>query len=147
MSINIMIPWNERLRNRSLPLRPRTRVAIVTARLLVFLPPDRLRRVLGFVRRGSRPATVAEAELAMSSVLSSSLGLNAYRACLPRSIAAALLCRLHGTWATWCTGVVLTPPFTTHAWIEMNDQLVRENVGTHQLGRLMVISPVNNLDC
>lgn len=136
-----MIPWDDRLRNRPPLLWLRTRIAIAVARPLVFLPPHRLRRVLEFVRRGARPATFAEAELAVHSVLSSSLGLNAYRACLPRSIAAVLLCRLHGTWASWCTGVVLTPPFSAHAWIEVDGRLVRENVGPEQVGRQLVVPP------
>lgn len=134
-----MIP--REARRRPVRLRVRTRTAILAARMLVRLSPDRLRQVLEFARRGSRPATVDEAELALGSVLSSSLGLNAYRACLPRSLAAALLCRLNGTWPTWCTGVVLSPPFAAHAWIEVDGTLIRENVAADQVGRLLVVPP------
>lgn len=141
MSFPIMIPWEERDRDRPLSLRVTTRLAIGGARLLAHLPPHRLHRVLGRISRGARPASTAEAELAVRSVLSGSLSLNAYKACLPRSIAVALLCRLRGRWATWCAGVLLAPPFAAHAWIEVDGQSVGENVRAGELGRLITIAP------
>jgi hypothetical protein len=141
VSFAIMIPWEERDRNRPVGLRLATRLAIGAARLLVHLPPDRLHRVLGRIGRGARPATAAEAAVAVRSVLSSSLSLNAYKACLPRSIAVALLCRLRGTWATWCAGVLLAPPFAAHAWIEVDGEPVGENLRAGELGRLITIAP------
>jgi hypothetical protein len=45
--------------------------------------------------------------------------------CLQRSLATALLCRLRGTWPTWCTGV-RTMPFSAHAWVEADGEPVDE---------------------
>ncbi|TDC20595.1 lasso peptide biosynthesis B2 protein [Streptomyces sp. 8K308] len=42
-----------------------------------------------------------------------------------RSLASALLCRLRGTWPTWCSGA-RTPPFAAHAWIEAEGSPVGE---------------------
>lgn len=61
--------------------------------------------------------------------------------CLPRSIAAALLCRLGGTWATWHVGV-LTSPLTAHAWIEAENRLVDEPQGIDQFRPLITVGPL-----
>lgn len=45
--------------------------------------------------------------------------------CLPRSLATALLCRLRGTWPTWCAGA-RTAPFAAHAWVEVAGEPVGE---------------------
>ncbi|MCA6093896.1 lasso peptide biosynthesis B2 protein [Streptomyces sp. SCA3-4] len=130
-------------RKRPLGLRLRTRAAIVVARPLSFLPPHRLLRVLGVVRRGARPATVEQATVARESVLAGSLALNGLRACLPRSLAAALLCRTFGVWPTWCVGTRAAPPFAAHAWIEAEEQLVGELGAYESYARLMTVPPVH----
>ncbi|WP_409181205.1 lasso peptide biosynthesis B2 protein [Amycolatopsis sp. VS8301801F10] len=107
------------LRRRPMPL-----LAVALARPLAKLRPARLRRVLEFARRGARPATTGEASAARSDVVSVSLRC-AGQGCLQRSIAAALLCRLRGSWPTWCTGV-RTSPFAAHAWIEADGHAVGE---------------------
>jgi Transglutaminase-like superfamily len=96
------------LHQRVLPL-----LAVAVARPLARLRPGRLRAILETVRRGARPATGEQAARARSAVVSVSLRC-AGQACLQRSIATALLCRAHGAWPTWCTGV-RTHPFTAHA--------------------------------
>jgi hypothetical protein len=50
--------------------------------------------------------------------------------CLQRSLATALLCRMRGSWPTWCTGV-RTMPFGAHAWVEADGVPVDE---PHQPG-------------
>ncbi|WP_194384547.1 lasso peptide biosynthesis B2 protein [Microbacterium luteum] len=47
-------------------------------------------------------------------------------ACLVRSTAVALLCRLRGSWADWCVGVMAEPPFQAHAWAEAEGRIVDE---------------------
>jgi hypothetical protein len=99
-------------------------LVVGTARLLVTLRPRQLRRVLEFARRGARPATRQQAEVARQAVVAVSLRC-AGKGCLQRSIAATLYCRAHGSWPTWCTGV-RTNPFTAHAWIQVDDQPIGE---------------------
>ncbi|WP_158896181.1 lasso peptide biosynthesis B2 protein, partial [Amycolatopsis anabasis] len=110
------------------PLPPHRRMpallAVAAARALARLTPARLRTVLELVRRGAHPATHQQAQTARDAVVSVSLRC-AGQHCLQRSLAAALHCRLHGTWPTWCTGV-RTHPFTAHAWIQTDDQPIGE---------------------
>ncbi|MBK1783762.1 lasso peptide biosynthesis B2 protein [Prauserella sp. ASG 168] len=138
-----MIPWDERLRGRRPALWFGTRLAIALARVLTLLPPHRLERVLTVLRWRARPATAAETDEALRSVLSSSLMLNAHKACLPRSIAAALTCRLLGRWPTWCTGVGVTPPFSAHAWVEVDGVPVGEVDNGTGFARLLVVAPAD----
>ncbi|WP_216216817.1 lasso peptide biosynthesis B2 protein [Amycolatopsis aidingensis] len=98
------------------------------ARALARRPPRQLRRALERASRGARPATHTEAKAARDTVLTVSTRCCGPEACLPRSIAAALLCRLDGSWPTWCAGVLPTPPFAAHAWIEVDGELVDEPV-------------------
>lgn len=136
MSIHIPIeerqrlPWHRRL----LPL-----AAVGVAHLIGRLPPHRIRRVLTRCARGARPATYTEAATARQAVVSVSVRC-AGRGCLPRSIATALLCRAHGTWPTWHTGV-RTQPFTAHAWVEADDQPVNEPHTTTHIHPLITVAP------
>lgn len=141
MSVHIMIPWHDRMRGRRPRLWIGTRLAIYLARPLTLLPPYLLEQVMALVRRRARPATTAETDEALRSVLSSSLALNAYKACLPRSIAAALTCRALGRWPTWCTGVGVTPPFNAHAWVEVDGNPVGEADNGTGFTRILVVGP------
>ncbi|MFE7114043.1 lasso peptide biosynthesis B2 protein [Streptomyces sp. NPDC057654] len=100
------------------------RTAVGAARLLAHLPPRRLSAVLRTARRGAAPADYATALRARQDVTAVSV-LCSGRYCLQRSLATALLCRLGGTWPTWCTGV-RTPPFAAHAWVEADGHRVGE---------------------
>jgi Transglutaminase-like superfamily len=136
MSIPVTLEQSSRLppHRRVLPL-----LAVGAARLLARLRPHRLRRVLEFARRGARAATRAEAEAARQAVVSVSLCC-AGRGCLQRSIAAALYCRAHGSWPSWCTGV-RTRPFQAHAWIQVGDQPIGEPHPAGHYRPLLTIPP------
>ncbi|GAA0916007.1 MULTISPECIES: lasso peptide biosynthesis B2 protein [Streptomyces violaceusniger group] len=107
-------------------LRPAALTAVGIARLLTYLPPQRLRKVLECARRGSRPATETKALRARNAVVAVSVPCAGPR-CLQRSIATALLCRMTGTWPDWCTGV-RTQPFQAHAWVEVDGKPIGENI-------------------
>ncbi|MEU2562445.1 lasso peptide biosynthesis B2 protein [Streptomyces longispororuber] len=123
------------------PRRLAARLVLLPALALSFLPPRRVRAVLGFLRRGAAPASAAGAAGARDAVCAVSLRCAGPRGCLPRSIGAALLCRLGGTWPTWCTGVRVVPPFTAHAWIEAEGHPVGEGVPDDYFTRLITIPP------
>ncbi|WP_156757307.1 lasso peptide biosynthesis B2 protein [Actinokineospora pegani] len=104
------------------------RVAVGLARVLAGRNPERIRAVLDRFARGARPATYAEARRARQVVLTVSTRCCGDNACLPRSLATALLCRAGGHWPTWSAGVVAAPPFTAHAWVEAEGRMVDEYV-------------------
>lgn len=110
-----------------LPRRVETRVAVGVARILATQSPKRIRKVLGWLRRGATPATFAEAKSARDSVVAVSLVCAGPEGCLPRSLATVLLCRLHGQWPTWCVGARRLAPFTAHAWVEADTAPVGED--------------------
>jgi len=118
-------------------------IAVGAARLLSRRPPRRIRRILSVAAFGARPANYAEAARARDTILSVSIRCCGPRACLPRSIAVALLCRLRGTWPTWCVGVVAVPPFTAHAWVEADGRPVDEVVEADGLRTLFAVVPQN----
>ncbi|MEV0500670.1 lasso peptide biosynthesis B2 protein [Streptomyces spectabilis] len=101
------------------------RAVVGAARLLVLLPPRRLRQVLAVAGRGSRAATHEEALDARRAVVTVSARC-AGRGCLQRSVATVLLCRLRGRWPDWCTGF-RTQPFRAHAWVEVGARAVGES--------------------
>ena len=70
---------------------------------------------------------------ARDDILSASAVCRGDRACLIRSVAAMLLCRQRGYAPTWCVGVVATPPFAAHAWIEADDRIVDEPIDASYL--------------
>lgn len=102
----------------------RPRCAVGVARVLVWLPPARLQRVLRLISKGARPAGYAEAALARRSVVAISTRC-AGLGCLQRSVATALLCRSRGRWPDWCTGF-RSQPFGAHAWVEADGRPVDE---------------------
>ncbi|MBD0742625.1 lasso peptide biosynthesis B2 protein [Streptomyces sp. CBMA152] len=118
------------------------RLVLLPAVALSFLPPRRIRAILNLVRRGAAPATAVQAKNARDAMCAVSLLCAAPRGCLPRSLGAALLCRLGGSWPTWCTGARVVPPFTAHAWIEADGRPVDEGVPDDYFTRLMAVTPV-----
>ncbi|TDQ48492.1 lasso peptide biosynthesis B2 protein [Actinorugispora endophytica] len=115
------------------------RCAVGLARVLSGGSPARIRSVLERLRRGAAPATYAQAKAARDAVLAVSLRCAGPEACLPRSLAVALVCRSRGVWATWCVGVPRRPPFGAHAWVEADGLPVEEGVGPDHYSRLFAV--------
>ncbi|MEU6482662.1 lasso peptide biosynthesis B2 protein [Streptomyces sp. NPDC046887] len=101
------------------------RAAVGAARLLVTLPPRRLRRFLEVTGAGTRPATEDQALAARRAVVAVSSRC-AGQGCLQRSVATVLLCQLRGVRPDWSTGV-RTQPFVAHAWVEVDGKPVGES--------------------
>ncbi|MFJ8106844.1 lasso peptide biosynthesis B2 protein [Streptomyces sp. NPDC096132] len=125
-----------------LPRRLTARLVLLPALAVALLPPRRIRSVLGVLRRGARPATAAQAQNARDAMCAVSLRCAGPKGCLPRSLGAALLCRLGGTWPTWCTGVRVVPPFAAHAWIEAEGDPVGEGLPEGYFARLVAVGPL-----
>ncbi|MFI1969677.1 hypothetical protein BLA24_15625 [Streptomyces cinnamoneus] len=125
---------------RRLPLsrRPLPLLAVAAGHLIGRLPPRRIRSVLTVAARGARPASYAEAGRARGTVTAVSVRC-AGEGCLPRSIATALLCRVHGSWPTWHAGV-RTLPFRAHAWVEAEGRPVDEPLSTAQMRPVVTVS-------
>lgn len=115
------------------------RLVLLPALALSLLPPRRIRAVLAVLRQGAVPATAAQALNARNALCAVSLRCAGPKGCLPRSLGAVLLCRLGGTWPTWCTGVRVVPPFTAHAWIEADGRPVDEGVPDDYFARLIAV--------
>ncbi|MFE6282649.1 lasso peptide biosynthesis B2 protein [Streptomyces sp. NPDC057877] len=118
------------------------RLVLLPAVVLSLLPPRRIRALLGVVRRGAPPATAAQAKNARDAMCAVSLLCAGPKGCLPRSLGAALLCRLTGSWPTWCTGASMVPPFSAHAWIEAEGRPIGEGVPDDYFRRLLAVGPV-----
>jgi hypothetical protein len=101
--------------------------ATIVARVLSTRSPARLQRVLERVRGSARPATLAEVSRSRDAVLTVSVRCSG-RWCLERSIAIALVCRVHNAWPEWHAGVA-TEPFRAHAWVAVDGQPVGESPG------------------
>src|SRR5690348_2369941 len=114
---------------RSIPLPRRivARLAVAAARLLATQSPRRIRTVLGWLRRGVRPASFEQAKAARDTVVAVSLACASREGCVPRSLATVLLCRLRGQWPAWCVGARRLPPFAAHAWVEADGIMVGED--------------------
>lgn len=121
------------LRNRLLPL-----TVVGIAHLIGRLSPRRIRKVLAWCAGKARPATYAEALRARRTVVAVSMRC-AGNGCVPRSIATALLCRVHGSWPTWHTGA-RTVPFAAHAWVTAEGRAVDEPHTTSHIRPLISVS-------
>jgi hypothetical protein len=109
------------------PRRILVRLVVSAARLLATQSPRRIRTVLGWLHRGTQPATFEQAKVARDTVVAVSLACTGREGCLPRSLATILLCRLRGQWPTWCVGARRIPPFGAHAWVEADGIPVDED--------------------
>ncbi|HET6211385.1 MAG TPA: lasso peptide biosynthesis B2 protein [Micromonosporaceae bacterium] len=116
-----------RPRSVPLPTRVLARLLIGVALVLARQSPARIQALLRLLRRGARTATYAEAKAARDTVVAVSLTCAARQGCLPRSLATALVCRVHGCWPAWCVGVRRMPPFVAHAWVEAGGAPVDED--------------------
>ncbi|MDJ1135245.1 lasso peptide biosynthesis B2 protein [Streptomyces iconiensis] len=103
------------------------RLAAACARLLIVLPPRRLRQVLRVVAVGAGAPSEQYVHEARQSVVTVSSRCNG-KGCLQRSVATALLCRMGSVWPDWCVGV-RTEPFGGHAWVEVDGVPVGEGAG------------------
>ncbi len=117
------------------------RIAVGAARLLASRNPKEISRVLVKIRAGARPACYSEAKHARDTVLAVSTRCCGRNACLPRSLATALLCRAHGNWPTWCAGVLAAPPFAAHAWVEAEGRMVGEFLDDTTYAKLCEVAP------
>jgi Transglutaminase-like superfamily len=127
------IPWSRRVT---------ARIAVGLAHLLKLLPPRHMRKVLTMVRRGAKPADYATAKAARDAVTSVSLACLGTKGCLPRSLATTLLCRMTGSWPTWCAGPSVHPPFTAHAWVQAEGRMVDEPFPDGYFARLITVPPL-----
>lgn len=118
------------------------RLSVVIALGLARLSPDSIQKILLQLRRGARPATVEDAQSARNAVLTVSVYCRGATACLPRSLAAALLCRLRGSWADWCVGVRAAVPLCPHAWIEAEGRIIDEFGAPTDYHRLIVVPTI-----
>lgn len=82
----------------------------------------------------SLPPCHADPAVSLARVLCSG------RYCLHRSLATTLLCRIGGTWPTWCTGV-RTPPFAAHVWVEAEGHRVGEPQDTATYRTMLTVPP------
>lgn len=126
---------------RDVPLRLRVgvRAASLLAAPLARLSPARIRTVLGWVRRGARPATYEDAAALRRATIGVSLLAAGPEGCLRRTLTVALLCRARGIWPTWCVGVTTLPPFRAHSWIEAEGRMVGEDEPAGHFATLIAI--------
>jgi hypothetical protein len=122
-----------------LPRRLLAYIVIALARLLATRAPHRIRALLGWLRRGARPATYEEAKAARDTIVAISLICGAREGCVPRSLATVLLCRVRGTWPAWTVGVRRLPPFAAHAWVEADGRMVEEDYPPDYFRRLLQV--------
>jgi hypothetical protein len=118
--------------------------AVMVAKVVSFLPPHSLKRLLDRLAQSARPANYDEAAAAREAVNAVSLACRAREGCLPRSIATAVLCRMRGAWPSWRTGVRRLPPFEAHAWVEADGRMVAEPYPPDYFVPLIVVSPGQN---
>jgi hypothetical protein len=122
-------------------LRLQVRSASLLAALLVRHPPATIRRVLGWLRAGARPATPQMASALREATVAVSLPCAGREGCLRRSLAVVLLCRARGMWPTWCVGARNLPPFAAHAWIEADGEPVGEDLPPGYFRTLITVPP------
>lgn len=116
-------------------------LTVVAAKRLARRPPQRLKALLAKLSAGTRPASYAEASRARDEVLTHNALCRGRNSCLPRSIATALLCRSRGTWPSWCVGVIASPPFGAHAWVEADGRIVDEPIESTSYRTFFTVEP------
>lgn len=98
--------------------RAKTRVAVGIARLMSYLPPERIQRAVRWICTGASYAAPGHAKTAREAICAISKRC-AGQGCVQRSIAVVILCRFDGFAPDWRTGFGIEP-FTAHAWVEVD---------------------------
>lgn len=114
-------------------------LCVGAAKLLAKRPPRQIRAMLNQVRRGAKLASPEQTALAIRMVTATTLECRGTQGCLPRSLAAALLCRTWGVWPTWCAGVRRIGPFGAHAWLEVDGVMVGEPYPDHYFQTVVTV--------
>ena len=148
MSVPVALPVPESI---SLDERIDGLIAVGAARLLLLATrnrPDRLAHVLHVVGCGGRsdwsPIARYVAERAREVVEAVSLRCASHHGCLPSSVAVLLLSRWHGYTLTWRIGVHSPPP-SSHAWVEFDNQPIGEPFDPQQLYTpIITVTPGRN---
>lgn len=113
---------------------------VLASRALSCLPPRRLREVLTTVAQGATPADYLQTRRVRDEVLTASALARGDSSCLMRSISTALVCRTEGLWPEWCVGVLNTPPFTAHAWLEAEGEIVDEPLTSSSFAKFFTVA-------
>lgn len=121
--------------------RPVISAAVLAARGLRHLSPERLRRVLTTVAGGARAASYQETKLVRDQVLTASARCRGGSACLIRSISVMLLSRVRGRSPVWSVGVIGIPPFAAHAWVEADGRIVDEPLEENDYKAFFKVAP------
>lgn len=111
-------------------------VAVPIARVLVLLRPYQLLWVIRAMQRGVQPASIDGAQASWSAVVGTSAVCAGRDACLQRSVAVVVHCRLRRRRIGWCLGVRSESPFGAHAWVEAEGRPVEEDFGPSALAML-----------
>ena len=124
MSLQVAIDRPPRCRGRLVGT-----VAAAAARVLLrFRAPHDVGPILHRLqRRAPRPATYAEALVAVTLMKRVSMAAAAGRNPIRTSVAVTLVCLMRGTSVRWCLGL-RTPPVQRHAWVEAEGRPVGERV-------------------
>lgn len=125
--------------NRSILEILLARISVGIAFAACLLPPQLLRSLMEAIVAGGKRPTLEQAERDRALVVSVST-LCAGEGCLPRSVATAILSRLHGHGLTWCTGI-RQQPFLAHAWVEVAKSPVGEVTSLEGLRIMLRTSP------
>ncbi|MCI2423726.1 lasso peptide biosynthesis B2 protein [Saccharopolyspora sp. K220] len=124
----------------SLLTKAQVGLVVSISRMLSRKSPKQLRHLLERLSNGARPASYGEAKYVRDAILTASPRCRGRSACLVRSLSVVLLCRLRGTWPTWCVGVLATPPFSAHAWVEADGEIVDEPISSTDFRTFFTVS-------
>lgn len=132
---------NEPERSGSITVVQRIRsiCAVILSGFIVRLPPQRIKTLLTYLGRGSRPATfqqVSRARMAACTVSVRCAGMG----CVLRSVAVYLDCRMQGVTPDWCTGF-RSSPFAAHAWVEAAGVPVGEPAAISSFTTVIAVRP------
>lgn len=94
-----------------------------------------------FAARSRRAATRDEAIRVLRAMDAGARYVPFRVACLERSLGALVIMGSRRLGVTWCQGV-RTPPFASHAWIEVSGEPIGEPGTTATYQRMLVVSPV-----
>ncbi|WP_409527722.1 lasso peptide biosynthesis B2 protein [Rhizobium lusitanum] len=114
-------------------------LCVLCSFVLARFRPRRLIKALEILRVGCRAATPEEVAAARNAIVYVSTTC-AGEGCLPRSIATAMLCRIHGVWPVWRAGA-RQEPFEAHAWVEADGVPIGENFKSGYFTVMMEVSP------